>query len=148
MIRPLDDLALLKEIDEISEIDYDSTYLRKQYPSKIVIIRHTAFIKKEVLCDKAINKVTNLTNYLQMGELTEQISLNNRALREKIYYMKKTGMEIFDYKIICGIYFIGVSNKFKELLQEYQPFLASYNDAENMIYGKSLMLGDLKIGFY
>jgi hypothetical protein len=151
MIRPLDDLVLLKEIDEVSGIDYTSSSLRKKFPNKIVVIRHIAYIKKDVLCEIALNQVTDLTHYVQLGELAEQISIRKKILLDKIYYMEKTkqfgsGMPLFDYIQIGNIYFIKLTEEFKYKLQNYQPFLATYNDVENVVCGD--VLGDLKIGFY
>lgn len=151
MIRPLDDLVLLKEIDEAQGIEYTSTSLRKKFPNKIVVIRHIAYIKKEVLCEATLEQVTDLSEYIQLGELAEQISIRKKILLDKIYYMEESrkngmGMNMFDYMQVGGIYFIKLNREFKQLLQSYQPFLATYSDAKNMVCGS--MLGDLKIGFY
>lgn len=151
MIRLLDDLVLLKEVDNVRGISYTSTCLRNKHPEKIVVIRHTAYVKKEVLCQVALDQLTDLTNYIQLGELAEQIKFRKKILLDKIYYMEETkrngaGINMFDYIQVSGIYFIRLSENFKFLLQNYQPFLATYDDAKNMRYGD--MLGDLKIGFY
>jgi hypothetical protein len=151
MIRALDDLILLKEIDNVIGIDYTSSELRKKFPKKIVVIRRISYIKKDVVCDTALSQVTDLTNYIQLGELAETIGIERVNLVEKILFMKKCqefgkGIDIFDYKMICNIYFIKMHSTFKEKIMTYQPFLATYKDAENMICGD--MLGDLKIGFY
>lgn len=151
MIRPLDDLVLLKEIDDCNGINYNSSNLRKKYPNKIVIIKRIAYIKKEVLCDMALSQVTDLSDYIQLSVLAEQIAIQKRMLLFKIHYIesiKASGGEIdmFDYALVAGIYFIKLNDKFKNLLQNYQAFLATYEDAKNIKYCQ--MLGDLKIGFY
>ena len=146
MIRELDDLVLLKEINDIDGINYTGEDLRKKYPSKIVVIRHLAYIKKDVLCEVVKQKVTDLSDYLPLGELAEQISVNNNIFRERIYFMKQTGTKLFEYINLGGIYFIKVDNEFKNLLQNYQPFLASFSDKDNIVHCR--LLGDLKIGFY
>lgn len=146
MIRMLDGLALLKEVDQISGVKYNSEQLRALYPDQIVVMRHTSYIYRECLCDVARENVTNLDYYIQLGELTEELKTHKNLIRERIYFMEKTGTWLFDYIIVGGIKFINIDREFKYLFQNFQPFLASFTDADHIQHCK--LLGDLKIGFY
>lgn len=147
MIRVLDDLVLLKEVDTITGANYNSTMLRRDYPEKIIIIRHHSYIYKSVLCDYVKERVTDLSDYIQLSELAESVPFNKETLLKRIYFMKKTGSLIFDYIEVCGLYFIKLEEEFKMLLQAYQPFLFNYNENyRNVVEFK--LLGDLKVGFY
>lgn len=146
MIRLLDDLILLKEIDEIEGVKYSSEQLKKMYPEKIVVIRHTSYIYKDVLCDIAREKTTSLDDYIQAGELIEVLSANKSLIKDRIKFMKKTKIDLFEYLSISNVYFVKLDEEFKHLFQNYQPFLANFADGDNLLHCKRL--GDLKIGFY
>jgi hypothetical protein len=146
MIRMLDGLALLKEVDEIDGVHYNSNQLRAMYPDDIVVMRHTSYIYKECLCPVARDKVTNLDNYIQLGEFTEELRAHKNLIRDRIYFMEKTGMKLFDYTIVGGIKFINIDTEFKYLFQNFQPFIANFCDSDHIVHCK--LLGDIKIGFY
>jgi len=146
MIRLLDNLVLLKEIDEIKGVKYNSTKLKKLYPNKIVVIRHTSYIYRDVLCQIAQKNATPLNDYIQLGEFVEHVCINKSLVRERISFMEKTGVKFFDYIMVSNIQFIRLDDEFKYLLQNFQPFLANLQDAGNLLHCK--LLGDLKIGFY
>ena len=146
MIRLLNNLVLLKEIDEINDVKYSSSQLKKMYPEKIIVIRHTSYIYKDVLCDIAKEKTTKLDDYIQLGEFVEHVSINKSLVRERISFMEKTGVKFFEYIMVANIQFIKLDEEFKYLLQNFQPFLANLKDANNLLHCK--LLGDLKIGFY
>ncbi len=146
MIRFLDGLALLKEVDMINGVRYTSTQLRKMYPDKIVVIRHTSYIYRDVLCDIASKCVTNLDDYVQMGELIDNLGIQKSIIKERIRFMEHTGARFFEYIIVSGIQFIKLDSEFKYLFQNYQPFVAEFSDAHNLIHCK--LLGEIKIGFY
>jgi hypothetical protein len=146
MIRLLEGLVLLKEIDQIGGAQYDSHQLRCMHPDKVVVMRHTSYIYKDVLCDVAQREVTNLDDYIPLGELVERLSIRKEAFIKRIQIMASTGSKFFDYVMVCGIYFIKLDDEFKYLFQNYQPFKANLDDANNMHYCK--LLGDFKIGFY
>ena len=131
MIRTLDDLALLKEIDTLN-LSYTSSQLRREHKNKIVIIKHTAFIKKEVLCEIAKEKTTDLSDYLHIGELADQLSITKPAILRRIFFMRATGLEMFSYKKINKMYFIKVDKDLKYLFQNYQPFIVAYHDLNNI----------------
>lgn len=146
MIRMLDGLALLKEVDQIDGVQYNSSQLRSMYPDQIVVMRHTSYIYKSCLCDVARENVTNLDYYIQLGEFAEELKIRKDVISERIYFMEKTGSLFFDYIVICGMKFISIDREFKYLFQNFQPFLAGYNDTDHIRHCK--LLGDLKIGFY
>ncbi len=145
MIRLLDGLVLLKEIDEIGGCEHSSSQLRKMYPEHIVIIRHTSYIYKNALCKEIDNRVTLLDDYIQLGEFADYVAINKSLIKERIKFMNETGIELFKYVVIGGVGFIRLDSEFKYLLQNYQPFLATLQDY-NLTHCK--LLGDLKIGFY
>lgn len=146
MIRLLDDLVLLKEIDEIEGTQYSSEQLKKMYPEKIVVIRHTSYIYKDVLCDIARSNATTLDDYIQAGELIEALSANKSLIKDRIRFMKQTKVALFEYISVSNVYFVKLDSELKHLFQNFQPFLANYADADNLVHCK--LLGDLKIGFY
>lgn len=146
MIRLLDGLALLKEVDEIDGIEYTSQQLKKMRSDQIVVIRHTSYIYRDALCEAARMGVTNLDDYVPLGELVDHLSIHKNLIRERIDFMRKTGSKLFDHMMVSGIQFIRLDNELKYLLQNYQPFLATLGDAECITHCK--LLGDLKIGFY
>lgn len=146
MIRLLENLILLKEIDEIDGVRYSSEQLKKMYPEKIVVIRHTSYIYKDVLCEIARENATPLDDYIQAGELVEVLSANKSLIKDRIKFMKKTKIDLFEYLSISNVYFVKLDEEFKYLFQNYQPFLANFADGDNLLHCKRL--GDLKIGFY
>lgn len=146
MIRLLDDLVLLKEIDEIAGVQFNSEQLKKMYPEKIVVIRHTSYIYRDALCAIALENATPLNDYIQAGELIEVLAANKSLIKDRIKFMKKTKIDLFEYISIANIYFIKLDEEFKHLFQNYQPFLANFADGDNLLHCKRL--GDLKIGFY
>lgn len=146
MIRLLDGLVLLKEVDEIKGVKHNSNQLKKLHPEKVIIMRHTSYIYRDVLCDTAQKHITNLDDYIQLGELVDYICINKTLVRERINFMEKTGSKFFEYIVVAGMHFIKLDSEFKYLLQNFQPFLANLQDTENILYCK--LLGDLKIGFY
>ena len=145
MIRLLDGLVLLKEIDCIKEAKYSSAELKKLYPEKIVVIRHTSYIYRDVLCYEVKKKITPLDNYIQLGEFADFASINKSLFSKRVKFMKKTGVKLFEYLSLADIHFIKLDNEFKHLLQNYQPFLANLQDYE---LEHCKLIGDLKIGFY
>jgi len=146
MIRLLENLALLKEVIAIGGNRYKAANIKKNHPHKIVIIKHTAYVYKDILEDSVAHKVTNLDDYVPLGEFEEFVSISRTALRERIYFMNRTGIKIFDYKLICNQYFLKIDDEFKYLLQNYQPFIASLKDLKRVKHCK--LIGDLKVGFY
>ena len=146
MIRPLDNLVLIKEVDEIEGVKYSSEQLKKMYPDKLVVIRHTTYIYKDVLCDVAKERVTSLDDYVQAGELIDVLSANKSLIKDRIRFMKKTKITLFEYISIANVYFVKLDEELKYLFQNYQPFLANYADGDNLVHCR--LLGDLKIGFY
>lgn len=146
MIRLLDGLVLLKEVDEIDGIKHNSNQLKKMYPEKVIVIRHNSYIYKNVLCSRAQEKITELDNYIQLGALSENMSITKKQFLQRLKFMEKTGIKIFDYIMVSNVYFIRLDTEFKYLFQNYIPFVANYGDADNLVHCR--MLGDLKIGFY
>lgn len=146
MIRLLENLALLKEVDEIEGATYSSDDLRRLHPSSIVVIRHNSYIYRDVLCDHTKERITNLDDYVPMGEFVEQVKIQKSLLRSRIDFMEATGSRFFDYMKVGNILFIRLDEEFKHLMQHYQPFLASLRDAPHVEHCR--LLGDLKIGFY
>lgn len=148
MLRPLDDLVLLKEIDKVKGTEYNSQTLKKRYPNKVIIINHMAFIKKDILCDAIQKQVTDLSNYVQLSHLAEKINTSKKVLLERIYFMEKTYIKLrdFDYIKVCDIWFIKIDDEFKHLLIHKTAFMANLKDIKNITHCK--MLGDIKVGFY
>jgi hypothetical protein len=146
MLRPLDDLALLKEVDRAKGGKDSSQSLKKKYPHKVIIINHMAFIKKDILCDTTKRQVTDLSNYVQLSHLAEKINTSKKVLLERIYFMEKTSIKLFDYIKICDIWFINIDDEFKNLLIHKTAFMANLKDIKNITHLKCL--GDIKVGFY
>lgn len=145
MIRLLDDVFLLKEIDTV-DLGYSAENIRKKHPDKIVVIRHLAYVYKEVLCDDARKKLTDLSDYVLVGELANHISVDKRVLMKRISFMEKSKVRLFDYMELCDNYYVKLCATKKKLFQEYQPFLIQINDPRNIEHHTTL--GDLAIGFY
>lgn len=146
MIRLLDNLVLLKEIDRIKGAKFSSEQLKKKYPDKIVVIRHISYIYRDVLCAVSIEQATTLDNYIQAGDLVEALSANKLLIKDRIKFMRQTNIKLFEYLYIANVYFVKLDEELKYLFQNYQPFLASYRDSSNLVHCK--LLGDMKIGFY
>jgi len=145
MIRLLEGLVLLKEINELDGCAYSSAQLMDMYPKSIVVYRHIKYIYRDVLPEYIAERLTVLDDYIQLGELVEQVSINRNIIRKRIAFMKQTGIHLFDYEMVSGIFFIKLDEEFKYLFQNFQPFLATLQDL-NLEHCK--LLGDLKIGFY
>lgn len=71
MMRLLTGLVLLKEVDSIEGAKYNSAQLRVMYPDKIIVIRHSSYIYRDVLCNVAKEQATVLDEYVQLGEFAE-----------------------------------------------------------------------------
>jgi len=148
MIRLLDGLALLKEVDTIDGVSMTSAQLRKNNPDSIVTIRHTPYIYRDVLCRVAQDNVTPLDDYVQMGELADRMSTQKLNFSKRIKIMKQNpDIKLFDFLQIDDIYFVKIDKEMKYLLQHYQPFYATLKELSNP-NTKVKMLGDLRIGFY
>jgi len=148
MIRFLDGLVLLKEVDGISGISKTASQLRKNNSDSIVIIRHTPYIYRDVLCDVAKEKSTSLDDYIQMGELADKMSIQKLNLSKRIKMMKANPeIKLFEFLQIGDIYFVKIDKEMRYLLQHYQPFYATLRDM-NMPNIKVYPLGDIPIGFY
>ncbi|MFW9627662.1 MAG: hypothetical protein ACMV1K_13130 [Sulfurospirillum sp.] len=145
MIRLLDDLFLLKEIDEV-DLPYDSVYIRNKYPDKIVVMRHVAFIYKSVLDKEANEKLTDLSNYILVGEFASHICVHKSFLFRRIDFMKKTKIKLFNYMELCNNYYIELCDTNKRLFQEYQPFVIKFNEPIEIEH--HITVGDIAIGFY
>jgi hypothetical protein len=146
MIRLLENLVLLKEVDEIDGVRHRSDELRRMYPDRIVVIRHNSYIYRDVLCDIALGGVTNLDEYVPLGEFVDQVKIQKSLVRDRIRFMERTGAKFFEYMKVGNVIFIKLDDEFRYLMQNYQPFLASLRDAPHVEHCK--LLGDLKIGFY
>lgn len=146
MIPNMSGLVLLKEIEKVKNLKYDTNTLRKKYPNKIVVIRRKAYIKKDILCDEVLQNTTDLTDYIPLGLMSEILSIKAELLFNRIKFMEATNSILFQYKKIEGIYFIKLQEEMKYLFMNFQPFLATFNDTNNLRYCR--LLGDIKIGFY
>lgn len=146
MIRFLDGLALLKEVDCIEGASMSSDELKACYPDDIVVIRHNSYIYRRVLCDVTKEQVTRLDDYVSLGDFIENVNIQKRLVSNRINFMEKTNSRFFDYTMVCNMYFIKLDDEFKHLFQYFQPFLANLSDAKHVEHCK--LLGDLKIGFY
>lgn len=148
MIRLLDGLALLKEVDTIDGVSMSSSELRKQKSDSIISIRHTPYIYRDSLCAVARKGVTCLDDYVQMGELADRMSAHKINFSKRIKIMKQNPeIKLFEFLQIEDIYFIKIDKEMKYLLQHYQPFYATLQELRNP-NTKVKMLGDLRIGFY
>jgi hypothetical protein len=146
MIRVLDGMVLLKEVDDIDGIEWSSDRLKKQYPDKVFVIRHNSYIYRDVLDESVIEKTTNLDDYVPVGELADALSVRKEIFLNRIEFMKNIGEEWFEYITIKGMHFIKLEQDVKELMLKYQPFLANMQDANNLVHCK--LIADLKVGFY
>jgi len=146
MIRVLDGMALLKEVDDIKEVEHSSDELKKLYPEKVFVIRHNSYIYRDALCEKSQNEVTNLDDYVPVGELADALCVRKEIFLSRIEFMKNIGERWFDYITIKGMHFIRLEKDVKELMMNYQPFLANMQDAHNIVHCK--LIADLKVGFY
>jgi len=146
MIRVLDGLVLLKEIDDIEGDCKKSDELKKLYPEKIFVIRHNSYIYRDTLSKKVRENVTNLDDYVPVGELADTLSVRKEIFLNRIEFMKKIGEQWFDFLTIKGMHFIKLDKDVKELMLNYQPFLANMQDSDNLVHCK--LIADLKVGFY
>lgn len=146
MIRVLDGMALLKEVDDIEDTVLKSDDLKKMYPDKIFVIRHNNYIYRDALCENARKEVTNLDDYVPIGELADVLSVRKEIFLNRIEFMKKIGEKWFEYVTIKGMHYIKLEKDVKELMMNYQPFLANLQDAHNVVHCK--LIADLKVGFY
>lgn len=146
MIRVLDGLALLKEVDEVKGDCKKSDELKRLHPEKILVIRHNSYIYKDILCKHVRESVTNLDDYVPIGELSDTLSVRKEIFLNRIEFMKNINEKWFDFLTIKGMHFIKLEKDVKELMLNYQPFLATMQDSKNMVHCK--LIADLKVGFY
>jgi len=146
MIRILNGLVLLREVDTIAGIKHSSKELKKLYPNSIVVMRRISYIKYDVLCDVAKASVTRLDGYVQLCELAETTSIEKRLIKNRITFMQNTSAVFFEYLILSNLQFIKLDKEFIFLFENYQAFMAKLEDARDMVTCK--LLGDIKIGFY
>ena len=146
MMYFLDDFILLKEINSLECVPYTSNQLHRKHPDKIIVYRHTAYIRKDVLEKEHLEFLTDLTNYIPLAELADQLKVERKMFYERIWFMEKTKSVFFEYMKIGNTYFIKIDEELKELFQKFQPFIAKLEDSRDILYCR--LLGDIKIGFY
>jgi len=148
MIRFLDGLVLLKELDDISGAKTLSYKLRKQHNESIVTINRTAYIYRYLLDEETQKIVTNLDDYVQVGVLADKISTDRLNIKKRIKLMKANPqLNLFEYLEVAGQYFIKMDAELKYLLTYFQPFSATLIELSKPDI-KLKMLGDFRIGFY
>jgi len=146
MLRILNGLVLLRELDTIAGIKYNSKELKKLYPNDVVVMRRISYIKYDVLCDTAKALVTRLDDYVQLCELAEITSIEKRLIKNRISFMQKTSAVFFEYLVLNNLQFVKLDKEFIFLFENYQAFMAKLEDSSDMVTCK--LLGDIKIGFY
>ncbi|MEA2017792.1 MAG: hypothetical protein U9N59_05030 [Campylobacterota bacterium] len=146
MIRTLDNLVLLKEVMKVSDNSISRFHLEKKHPNKVIVVKKNSFVYKDIIDNEVASKTTDLSNYLLITELADSLLIDKKTILQRIYFMEKTGIKLFDFIKVCDIYFIKVCDKFKALIQQYQAYLVSLKDTR--VYKDFYLLGDLKVGFY
>jgi len=137
---------MLKELDGVDGLDYTVEELKQMYPDKVVVMRHTSYIYRDVLCDRARSVATNLDDYIQLTELVDRLKIHRDLFKDRFTFMERSGVRLFDWITVCGIHFVRLDHELKHLFQNYQPFVASLQDGDHVVHMK--LLGDIKIGFY
>jgi len=97
MIRVLDGLILLKEIDDLDCDCKKSQELKELYPDKVFVIRHHSYIYSDVLCEETLKRVTILDNYVTIGELSEILGVRREVFFRRIEFMQKIGERWFEF---------------------------------------------------
>jgi hypothetical protein len=148
MVRFLDGLCLLKEVDTIEGARYSSTELKQMYPDRVVVIRHASYIYTECLCDVARDGVTRLDEYIHVGEIADRMSMKKEHIQARIRCMKKNPQRsMFEFLEVCNMYFIKLDKEFRYLFENFQPFSVKLKELDDPNIQVKL-LGDIKIGFY
>lgn len=114
----LNNLALLREVDTIEGVKYNSNQLRKLYPEKIVIINNTDFIFRDVLCRVAKKNVTRLNNYIHLGELSDYLKKNTTYIKSKIISVENDiNFTLFEFIMVANIPFVRLTKELEDILE-------------------------------
>lgn len=146
MIRMLDNLALMIEIDRLEACPYTASKIRNLHPEKVIKIHTYTYIYRDVLDEDIRSMVTNLDNYLPLGLLRQELGVHKSLFKKRFKFMEESGTKLFDYINVGGVIFIRIDDEFKYLFSHYTPFIANFGDARSTKYLK--LIGDIKIGFY
>ncbi len=115
-LTPLDDLALLKEVDLLKGIKYNSNRLKKLHPDKIVTINNTQFIQKKVLCSKARQAITKLNNHVHLGELTDYFNKYKDFIQNEMGLLKSEHNDFFEFTMVANVPFVKLNQDIKDTL--------------------------------
>ena len=114
----LNNLALLREVDMIEGVKYNSDQLKKLYPDKIVIVNNTDFICRGALCRVAKKNVTLLENYVHLGELSDYLKKNTPFIKDKIASIENDiDYNLFEFIMVANIPFVKITKELEEILE-------------------------------
>lgn len=117
-ITSLHNLALLREVDSIIGVKYNSNQLKKLYPEKIIVINNTDFISKRALCKVAKKETTELSNYIHLGELSDYINNNSIHVQNKLNSVKDNiNSTLFEFIMVANIPFVKLTKELEEILE-------------------------------
>ncbi|WP_373070668.1 helix-turn-helix domain-containing protein [Sulfurimonas sp.] len=116
----LNDLVLLKEIDLVQGIKYNSKQLKERYPNKIVTVNNTQFIQKKVLCNKAKQAVTQLNNHVHLGELTDYIKKHKNFIQNETALLKNERNDFFEFTMVANVPFVKLNQDIKNTLDKLE----------------------------
>jgi len=148
MLIILDEYYLLKEVIAVTR--KTASYYVCNYQEKIITIKHTRYIKRDVIAHKYRKRLTNLYNHIPIKTFCEYIGISYLYLKGKVDFMKKyKNVEFFKYKEIGKSIYIIVDNELKKYLERYTPFrIHIKNDYEHMNIKASKSFANYIIGFY
>lgn len=145
MIRFLDELAMLREVDMVGS-RYSSDRLKAMYPNDVVIINHIAYIYRDKLCEEVRERVTDLDGYVQLGDLVSFLGCHKKIFRDRFKFMEESGVELLRSINLCGVRMIHIEDDIRLLMHQYQPSVISLKDGGHVAAMK--LIGDIKIGFF
>lgn len=143
----LDNYFLLKEVTE--KTGNEKHYYVKNFKDKIIVLRHLRYISKCCIPYSQRGKLTELYNHIPLSEFVENINLDRRAIEQRIDFMEKHNVTIFNYNIVNNVIFIVVDDELKHYLKHYTPFVMYTNkDYSDCDIKFVKCFADYLIGFY
>lgn len=150
-MRQLDGLIMLKELEKVSDLSFHQ--LKRKYDKSIVIIKRISYVYASVIPEYEKEKLTTLTNYVQLTELARKLNIDKGTLKDRVKIMQELGEKLyFDYMSVENVYFVKLNEELQKLFAEFIPCVITKKYRKDSESKKDIkftkLLGDLTVGFY
>lgn len=144
----LSDYVMMAELQEMMHITIPAHIKRKA-----ITIAHTRFIHKDAFkmanFECLIAKCTDLKGYLPLQYFAKEVGISWKTLDHRIAFMRKSGLDVFTYKVMFNRVMIEVGHELILASQRYIPFyLRNFQTSDKYNVREMHRVGDITVGFY